>query len=42
MNQTIPLGRGGWPEEAAAAVYLFCSPESDFVSGQTLLVTGGA
>ena len=42
MNQMIPLGRGGLPSEAAGAVYLFCSPDSDFVSGQTLLVTGGA
>jgi NAD(P)-dependent dehydrogenase (short-subunit alcohol dehydrogenase family) len=42
MNQMIPLGRGGFPEEAAGAVYLFCSPDSDFVSGQTLVVTGGA
>jgi len=23
------------------AIYLFCSPDSDFVSGQTLVVTGG-
>jgi 3-oxoacyl-[acyl-carrier protein] reductase len=42
MNQMIPLGRGGLPEEAAGAIYLFCSPDSDFVSGQTLVVTGGA
>ncbi len=41
MNQMIPLGRGGTPEEAAGAVYLFCSPDSDYVSGQTLEVTGG-
>jgi 3-oxoacyl-[acyl-carrier protein] reductase len=41
MNQMIPLGRGGTPAEAAGAVYLFCSPDSDYVSGQTLLVTGG-
>ena len=41
MNQMIPLGRGGTPQEAAGAVYLFCSPDSDYVSGQTLLVTGG-
>jgi len=40
MNQMIPLG--GLPEEAAGAIYLFCSPDSDFVSGQTLVVTGGA
>ncbi len=41
MNQMIPLGRGGTAEEAAGSVYLFCSPDSDYVSGQTLLVTGG-
>ena len=42
MNQMIPLGRGGLPEEAAGSVYLFCSPDSDYVSGQTLVVSGGA
>ncbi len=41
MNQMIPLGRGGLPEEAAGSVYLFCSPDSDYVSGQCLVVTGG-
>jgi 3-oxoacyl-[acyl-carrier protein] reductase len=41
MEKTIPLGRGGTPEEAAGAVYLLCIPESDYVSGQTLLCSGG-
>ena len=41
MNQIIPLGRGGTPAEAAGAIYLFCSPDSDYVSGQTLVVNGG-
>ncbi len=41
MERTIPLGRGGTPEEAAGAVYLFCIPESDFVSGEVLMCTGG-
>ena len=41
MSQMIPLGRGGTPAEAAGAIYLFCSPHSDYVSGQTLVVTGG-
>jgi 3-oxoacyl-[acyl-carrier protein] reductase len=41
LNQMIPLRRGGTPEEAAGAVYLFCSPDSDYVSGQTLVVNGG-
>lgn len=38
---TIPLGRGGTPQEAAGAVYLFCCPESDYVSGQVLVCAGG-
>ncbi len=38
---TIPLGRAGTPEEAAGAVYLFCIPESNFVSGQVLVCGGG-
>jgi 3-oxoacyl-[acyl-carrier protein] reductase len=41
MNRMIPLGRGGTPEEAAGSVYLFCSPDSDYVSGQCLVVNGG-
>ena len=39
--QRIPLGRGGTPEDAAGAVYLFCIPESDYVSGQTIVCGGG-
>jgi 3-oxoacyl-[acyl-carrier protein] reductase len=41
MEKSIPLGRGGTPEEAAGAAYLFCIPESDYVSGQTLMCSGG-
>ena len=41
-ERSIPLGRGGTPEEAAGAVYLLCIPESDFVSGEVLACTGGA
>lgn len=41
MEQLIPLGRGGTPEEAAGAVYLLCTPESDYISGQTLICGGG-
>ena len=41
MNRMTPIGRGGTPEEAAGAVYLFCSPESNFVSGQTIVCGGG-
>jgi len=41
MRELIPLGRPGTPEEAAGAVYLFCTPESDYVSGQILVAGGG-
>lgn len=35
------LGRAGTPEEAASAVLFFCSPLSDFVTGEVLMCTGG-
>jgi 3-oxoacyl-[acyl-carrier protein] reductase len=41
MARTIPLGRSGTPEEAADAVYLFCSPESNYISGQVVVCSGG-
>lgn len=41
MERSIPLGRAGTPEEAANAVYLFCSPESDYISGQVIVAGGG-
>jgi 3-oxoacyl-[acyl-carrier protein] reductase len=37
----IPVGRAGTPQEAAGAVYLFCLPESNYVSGQVLVCGGG-
>ncbi|NJP94781.1 SDR family oxidoreductase [Nonomuraea sp. FMUSA5-5] len=41
MERDIPLGRAGTPQEAAGAVYLLCSPESDYISAQTLVCGGG-
>ena len=41
IEARIPLGRAGTPDEAAGAVYLFCIPESNYVSGQVLVVGGG-
>ena len=41
MEAMIPLGRAGTAEEAAGAVHLLCLPESDYVSGQTLVCAGG-
>jgi 3-oxoacyl-[acyl-carrier protein] reductase len=36
-----PLGRSGTVADAAGAIYLFCIPESDFVSGEVLVCAGG-
>lgn len=41
MEKGIPLGRAGTPEEAAGAVYLFCLPESSYISGEVLTAGGG-
>lgn len=41
LDTLVPLGRAGTPEEAAGGIYLMCAPESDYVSGQVLLVGGG-
>lgn len=37
----IPMKRAGTPEDVANAVYFFCSPDSDYISGQVLNVDGG-
>lgn len=39
--EKIPLGRLGTPEDAARAVFFFCSPLSDYVTGEVLLCSGG-
>jgi len=36
-----PLGRIGTPDEAAGAVLFFCSPLSDYVTGEVLICGGG-
>lgn len=41
MNRLISLGRIGTVDEAAGAVWLFCSPESDYVTGETIICSGG-
>ena len=41
MVKEIPVGRGGWPEDVAAAILYFASEEASFVSGQVLYVAGG-
>ena len=41
IGRTIPLGRIGAPEDIAAAVAFLASPEANYVTGQTLSVSGG-
>ena len=41
IKNTTPLKRVGTPEDAAGAVYLFCVPESDFISGEVIVASGG-
>jgi len=41
MKMLIPMGRGGTTEEAANAIYLFCTPESNYISGEVVTVGGG-
>jgi 3-oxoacyl-[acyl-carrier protein] reductase len=40
-ERSIPLGRVGTPEDAANAVFFFCSPLSDYVTGEVLVCGGG-
>jgi 2-hydroxycyclohexanecarboxyl-CoA dehydrogenase len=39
--RSIPLGRTGVPDEIAAAICFFASPDAAYVTGQTLSVNGG-
>lgn len=39
--ERIPLGRVADPQDVAGAAVFFCSPASDFVTGQVLYVDGG-
>ncbi|PBI95783.1 3-oxoacyl-[acyl-carrier-protein] reductase FabG [Variovorax boronicumulans] len=40
-SQRCPLGRPGNVKEAAGSIYMYCAPESDYISGQVVLVSGG-
>ena len=41
LERIIPLGRPGTVEEAAGAVYLFCLPESNYITGEVVTCGGG-
>jgi len=40
-NGKLITGKVGNPDDVAGAVYFFCSEDSKYVTGQTLLVDGG-
>ncbi|MBT4492051.1 MAG: SDR family oxidoreductase [Gammaproteobacteria bacterium] len=42
VRAAAPLGRTGRPEDAAGAIYLFCIPQSDYITGEVLTCSGGA
>jgi glucose 1-dehydrogenase len=41
VEEEIPVGRFGQPEEIAGAVAWACSKEADYVTGTTLVIDGG-
>jgi 3-oxoacyl-[acyl-carrier protein] reductase len=41
QRSLTPLGRAGTTEDGAGAIYLFCIPESDFITGEILVASGG-
>ena len=41
LLERVPLGRVAEPRDVVGAVLFFCSPASDFVTGQVLYVDGG-
>ena len=42
MAQSIPVKRLGLPDDVARAVSFFNHPDNGFITGQTLMVCGGA
>jgi NAD(P)-dependent dehydrogenase (short-subunit alcohol dehydrogenase family) len=40
-NAAVPLGRPGTPAETAALIWFLCSPESSYMTGQAVNLTGG-
>lgn len=41
VTDRIALARPGTPKEAAGGIYLLCSPDADYITGQVLEVSGG-
>jgi len=41
MKSFVPMGRGGQPEEVAAAILWLLSDEASYITGTILDVAGG-
>ena len=41
LKSNLPLGRGGTPEEVAAAIYFLASAQASFTTGSFIDVAGG-
>lgn len=41
LREEAPMNRWGDPEEVARAIVFFASPQSSFITGQTLVIDGG-
>ena len=42
VQRAAALGRSGRPEDGAGAIYMFCIPESNYVTGEVLTCSGGS
>ena len=41
MRKRIPLGRVGLPEDTANAVAFLCSQDAQYITGESMNVSGG-
>lgn len=40
-GNSVPLGRGGTPEEVAALIAWLATSEASYITGQTIVIDGG-
>ncbi len=41
LSENIPLGRLGEPDDCSGAAAFLCSDDAAYITGETILVTGG-